>query len=1704
MNKKAQPIVMIKKLLFPFLLLCAFSASAQLNNSWIDYSKTYYKFKIGADNICRIPQSVFNTAGLGAVNADNFQLWRNGQQVRLYTSVSGAPLGVADYAEFWGQMNDGKPDKSLYLQAQFQQADRYSLETDTAMYFLTVNPAGGNLRYAAAVNTSPSAATPDAYFMRDLDIYYKTRINRGFGKDLGEYVYSSAYDNGEGYSSGDLGAVTGTPGAYAENITGLNVFTAGPANGLSFRFTSFGNTDNSSRTTAVSLFNNPVFSKTTSNTIDASTNGSAAYTGLPLTYLQNASNLTINITNTALTPGINDRISFSSVGITYPATFNFNNQKSFSFTLAASATGNNLVIDNFNYGTTAPVLYDVNNARRYIGDIVSTPGKVKFVLPASADPARKFILNNIEAANINTVTGLTQKIFVNYNTAATRGDYIIISNPLLYDDGSGVNYVDRYRQYRSTANGGGFNAKIFDINELTDQFGFGIKNHPSAIRDFARFMDQQYPVKPKYILLIGRGLTYLDARDVESNPLAVQLNLVPTFGWPASDILLVSQPGTCVPITPIGRIAAVNTTELANYLQKVTQFEDAQRTPSCTIADKEWMKNAMFIAGGANDIESNLFVGDNNQYIGLLADTLTGYHSEMFVKTSVATVQQANTDRITQLFHEGLGYIGYFGHSSANVFEFNLSSPETLDNTGKYPFFNVSGCSAGNFYNFDPTRLTGNLSLSEKYILINQKGSIGFLADTHFGIPFALHNYNVRFTQDIASLMYGQRVGDQIKDVTNNLGGLNPALDYYTRMHLEEINLHGDPAIKINIFAKPDYAIDDQSVSITPTILSVADPSFHVKILIRNIGKATHDSMRVSVKRLLPNTTVPVTLLDTLMRATLNADSIEMNVPINPVADKGDNKLTVVLDWTNRVDEACETNNTVVKDFTIFEDELRPVFPYNYSIINAQNFTFSASTANPLVSTRNYVMELDTTELFNSAFKKTYTASGPGGVIQFTPTNLTMTDSTVYYWRTAVVPANGNYIWNNSSFVYLPASAPGFNQSHYYQFTKNAYSNLVLGADRILRFVPKVSQYVVRAAIYPYAGETIDFSIANNGFIEQSGLGNPYGTNNNSLRFYIVDSFSLKPWFNRPVGAGGQYGSYYPAVLNNTQVPGFFTFDISTTSARQVVKQFLDIIPAGNVVILTNAGGDANTHLPAEWATDPGANMYLALKALGFSQLDMVTTHLPYVFAGRKGSSVPIAQTVGAAISDKLAVNFNIAGFELSGQITSDIFGPARKWNALHWRGSQREAAPNDQAAVVVIGLNINGSQDSLTTVHPAQDTSLTWINAVTYPSLRLKLLDADSITGTPYQLRYWRLNADLLPEGAIAPNIRFTMKDTVEAGEAINFSVAFKNISQVKFDSLMKITMKIRTATNYDSIITIPKGKILIAGDTLTALYTIPSQHYPGKNTLYVEFNPDNDQKEQYHFNNFLYKDFYVKSDVFNPLLDVTFDGVHILSRDIVASKPHILIKLKDESRFLALADTALIKVQLRYPDQSLRNFYFNGDTMRFTPANLSAGENSATIDFKPYLPDDGEYELIVSGRDVSGNTAGALSYHTVFTVINKPMISEMLNYPNPFTTSTAFVFTLTGSQVPQNLRIQVLTITGKVVREITKEELGPIHVGRNITEFKWDGTDMYGQKLANGVYIYRVITNLNGKSLDKYKADGDNTDKFFNKGYGKMYLMR
>ena len=75
-------------------------------------------------------------------------------QVPIYTTVASGPLGSSDYIEFWGEMADGKPDKALFRDPDFQIIDHWNAETDTAAFYLTVN-AGGR-EYSSFTNCKQS------------------------------------------------------------------------------------------------------------------------------------------------------------------------------------------------------------------------------------------------------------------------------------------------------------------------------------------------------------------------------------------------------------------------------------------------------------------------------------------------------------------------------------------------------------------------------------------------------------------------------------------------------------------------------------------------------------------------------------------------------------------------------------------------------------------------------------------------------------------------------------------------------------------------------------------------------------------------------------------------------------------------------------------------------------------------------------------------------------------------------------------------------------------------------------------------------------------------------------------------------------------------------------------------------------------------------------------------------------------------------------------------------------------------------------------------------------------------------------------------------------------------------------------------------------------------------------------------------------
>ncbi|MBE7169678.1 MAG: hypothetical protein INR73_03765 [Williamsia sp.] len=1682
--------------LWIFVLASTRTAAQSYNNEWIDYSKAYYKFKIAETGLYRINQPALNGAGLGNTPAEQFKLFRNGVEVPLYTSVATGPLPAGGYIEFWGEMNDGKPDKPLYREASAQHTDKVSLQSDTSVYFLTT-AAGSNLRLnEVANNVAGNTLRPEPYFMYTAGTYYKDRLNPGYAVVIGEYLYSSSYDRGEFWSSQEI-----TPASSPANVlNNLFVYQGNPQ--ASIRFGASGNSQNS-RSVRVAINGSTV-----KDTVMDYFNDMVVQATVPISLL--ASNTaSVQFINTSATGS--DRMVVSFYELSYPRLFNFGGARSMEFQLPAKSEGYYLEITNFNAGSQPPVLYDVNNGERYTGNLSGTT--IRFALRGTAS-ARQLVLVNEESTNIKSIESLTRKTFVNLTSGANQGNYLIISNPILYNGSSGNNPVIDYKNYRSSQTGGRFNAQVYEIDELTDQFAFGIKKHPLSVRNFLRFARDKFATKPQFALLIGRGVTYNEYRANQADPLAERLNLVPTFGNPGSDNMLSTASVTSTSIlTPIGRLSVVTPKELEDFLEKLKEYESAQKTAQNTIQGRLWMKNAIHLTGASDSYLGTVLCDYMGSYKRIIEDTLTGANVSVFCKTSTSTVEQLSNDKITELFQQGLSMVTYFGHSSATTLEFNLDNPQNYNNQGKYPVFSVNGCNAGNFFTFDQQRFTYNETLSEKFTLAKQRGSIAFLASTHYGIVNYLNIYLTAFYSNLSKPQYGATLGELLRNALQQVTDVSGTNDYYARMQTEQTTLHGDPALVMNFEALPDYVIEEPQVKISPSFISIAENKFNVAVSMYNLGKAVKDSITVNIKRQYPNGTVE-TIYNRKIRGIRYSDSLLLEIPVVATRDKGQNKLIISVDADNIVSEVSENNNTVTKEFFIYEDEARPAFPYNYSIVNNASQPLFASTANPFSPSKQYVVEVDTTELFNSSQKIVKNTTAAGGVMQFDP-GITYRDSTVYYWRISLVPATpGDYHWNTSSFIYQKGTTTGFNQSHYFQHRNSTLDHLAIDStSRSWKFTQKVNNLFLKNTTYP-TGSPNQGDYVNS--INGSNILGP-GCEYDEIIFQIIDPVRFTPWRNDFSGASGLYGSSL-ATCGSTREYNF-DFPLGNAASRKRAMDFIDQIPAGSFVIVRSntVPDDAANTYSAVWKKDTalygaGKSLYHKLRDQGFAAIDSFNRAVSWIFLFKKDAAAEFAprSAFTEGIYDRATILADCFTPDTLGYITSPLFGPAKTWKQLHWRGTSLEQPSNDNPTVDVIGVDSSGVQTKLYTVSKTQqDFDISSVSAVQYPYIQLQLRNVDSVTLTPYQLRYWRLDYDPVPEGALTPNLFFTGKDTLEIGEKLNFGMAFKNISQAPFDSL-KVKLAITDKDNVVHDLPLANKKPLVSGDTIQLRYELDTKDYPGLNTLYLNFNPNGAQQEQYYYNNFVYRNFYVRPDKVNPLMDVTFDGIHILNRDLVSSRPHIQIKLKDEAKFLLLNDTSLLNVQVRFPDQNYttRTYRFDNDTLRFIPAQ-NGTDNTATIEFSPafekqFNAEGDEYELIVKGKDRSNNKAGETEYRITFRVINKPMISNLLNYPNPFTTSTAFVFTLTGNEIPQNMKIQVLTVTGKIVREITKEELGPIHIGRNITEFKWDGTDQFGQRLANGVYLYRVVTTLHGRQMDKYKGEGDDTDKFFNRGYGKMYLMR
>ena len=131
----------------------------------------------------------------------------------------------------------------------------------------------------------------------------------------------------------------------------------------------------------------------------------------------------------------------------------------------------------------------------------------------------------------------------------------------------------------------------------------------------------------------------------------------------------------------------------------------------------------------------------------------------------------------------------------------------------------------------------------------------------------------------------------------------------------------------------------------------------------------------------------------------------------------------------------------------------------------------------------------------------------------------------------------------------------------------------------------------------------------------------------------------------------------------------------------------------------------------------------------------------------------------------------------------------------------------------------------------------------------------------------------------------------------------------------------------------------------------------------------------------------------------------------------------------------------------------------------------------------EEGLHRIKVKAWDVSNNSGEGFTEFVVFSS-EEAVLEHVLNYPNPFTTSTNFQFehNLHGQQM--DVMIQVFTVAGQLVKTIEENILA---TGDRVTGIHWDGKDDYGDRLAKGVYVYKVKIRAPGLNEQALKTESE-----------------
>ncbi|MEN9993586.1 MAG: hypothetical protein RL762_243 [Bacteroidota bacterium] len=201
--------------------------------------------------------------------------------------------------------------------------------------------------------------------------------------------------------------------------------------------------------------------------------------------------------------------------------------------------------------------------------------------------------------------------------------------------------------------------------------------------------------------------------------------------------------------------------------------------------------------------------------------------------------------------------------------------------------------------------------------------------------------------------------------------------------------------------------------------------------------------------------------------------------------------------------------------------------------------------------------------------------------------------------------------------------------------------------------------------------------------------------------------------------------------------------------------------------------------------------------------------------------------------------------------------------------------------------------------------------------------------------------------------------------------------------------------------------------------------------------------------------------SDDQGPTVQLYMNQEGFVNGSVTDENPVLLAKVTDENGINTVGNGIGHDIVAVLDGQSAQPIVLND----FYAANLDAYQSGEVrYQFQNLSP--GPHTLSLKVWDVNNNSSTS-QIDFVVQAKEAPVLQHVLNYPNPFTTRTEFMFEHNQSCSSLDVQIQIFTVSGRLVKTIAQEV--PTS-GFRIAGLFWDGRDDFGDELARGTYLYRL----------------------------------